>query len=227
MIRRAAIAVLAVLVLTSCAPRGEVADDPGATAPTPTAEASAPALEPPTAKPALSELVIGPEGLGPLLIGSAPPSFGADLDVLVYVDDYCATAFADGSASEPGLWVANYPEALANEADRPFGVWVADEGIMRITVFKPGVLTERGIGVGSTRDEVLAAYPEGFSSNYEPAWTNVVYVVDGTTGHLLIEIADADTPTANTVLSLTSAPLSDPITVTAGTDSSLGRCVNG
>ncbi len=220
--RSIAITALVLVALTSCTPTS----DAGSTPVVPSSTAT-PTSEPPTAKPELSELVIGPEGLGPLVIGAAPPSFGPDLDVLVFVDDYCAAAYADGYASEPGLWVENYPEALAGDADRSFGVWVSDGVLEEITVYKPGILTDRGIGVGSTRDEVLAAYPEGFSSNYLPVWTNSVYAVDGKTGHLLIEVATPDVPLADTVISLTVAPVGKPITSTTGTDFALGRCMNG
>ena len=226
--RSVAIGVVLLIALSGCGPAFDGADPPApsetpSSSRTPTSASTLPA---PTGKPDISELVIGPDGLGPLLLGSPPPNFGPDVDVLVYVNDYCQEAFDDGYVGDPGLWVANYPEALDGEETRPFGVWVTDGAIKEIAVYLPGVHTERGIGVGSTREEVLAAYPDGFSRTVPGGDSPSFYVIDSATGQLQIEVVE-DEPYFGSVFSLISTPLSAEVYGGYATDTALGRCVNG
>jgi hypothetical protein len=224
-VRALAAGAIVLIALSACTPAGGT-PTPTATStpsPTPTPEVSLPV---PTVKPAVSDLVIGPDGIGPLRIGSPPPSYGSDLDILVFDPAYCQAAFDQGYVSDPGLWVANYPDEVPGVESRPFGVWLnEDGGVEEIAVYRPGVHTERGIQVGSTPAEVLAAYPEGFSRT-DPAGEHYFYVIESATGQLQIEIVDAE-PFPNAVFSLISTRLSTEAYGAYATDVELGRCVNG
>jgi hypothetical protein len=178
---------LALVVVTSgCAP---VPGDEPSGDPTPSVTTESPTPTPDPTKPAVAELLLSPDGLGPLVIGETPPSTGPDLDILVYDPDYCAGI---SEAPSPGMWLANYPVEASGH--RPFTATFRDgsDALAVVAVFAPEILTERGIHLGSTRDEVLAAYPEGFASELDNDGKSTVYAVAGTVGQLLIEVRSDD-----------------------------------
>lgn len=155
---------LATLVVLACAGCG---GGPPTASPSPTESVTPSATPTPTptvaSKPDLYDLVITPEGIGPLVIGHAPPVTDPAVDILVYVPDACAWAQAEEPSfpdSDLGKWKANYDIDLTQDTLGPFGVFVRDDGVLQIIgVYDERLRTETGAHLGMTRDELLAAYP--------------------------------------------------------------------
>ncbi|WP_309615365.1 hypothetical protein [Salinibacterium sp.] len=173
------------------APAAVVTPSPTATAPTPTATPTpTPTVVAPT-KPALAELVLTADGLGPLLMGQAPPVTDPALDILVFDPEHC-----DAGQGDPGLWVPNYDDPAA------FYTTIDDQGLVsQLALFRRSdsadtgvgpILTDTGIGVGSTRDELLAAHPTGFDEIVTTGQVSDVYIASGNTGSLVFEVAKND-----------------------------------
>jgi hypothetical protein len=109
---------------------------------------------PPTdGRPALEDLVISMDGLGPLTFGTL---LSEDTSGLVQYDPaYCL------GTDRPERWVATYTDPRDPSGTRPAFEPVEFEGYAdRINILAPGPHTAEGIGVGSTLSELLAAYPE-------------------------------------------------------------------
>ncbi len=170
--------------------------------------------------------MVTPDGLGPLAIDQAPPVTNPDLDIAIFVPDYCA---AEPEAPEKGMWRANYPSGSAIHP--PFFPVVADGVLRDIAIFSPDIKTKTGIGMGSTRAEVLAAYPGGFASQVDNTPYSTVYIVAGTTGRLLIEVRSDDTEYWNAsergtvnVLTVIAADIT-PFAVSGSDNYDWGVCV--
>ena len=210
------------LTIAGCVPAPVVAGgSPSPTSPTPTPTATltptpTPTLVPPT-KPALADLRLTAEGLGPLVIGQAPPVTDPALDILVFEPEFC-----DGVWGDRGLWVPNYPETDA------FHVIIDGAGLIR-TIFPGSVslLTDTEISVGSSRAELEAAYPGGFDDVISTPSRADVYVVEGASGQLIFEVSTASYDSDRVVL--IRAALSDgtPPGPRWQTDGLGGGCPNG
>ena len=168
-------------VLAGCAS----ATDDAAPAPTPSTSSPTPTPSAPPTKPELSELVLSPDGLGPLLIGAAPQATDPAIDAAVFDPDYCAD-YPD--VAEPGHWVPNYPDV---NGVKPFGVSVHQGAVSRLDVYGDDISTSVGIHLGSSHDELLAAYPGGFTETLDLDDV-VVYVLVGTQGRMSFEVATAN-----------------------------------
>lgn len=218
------IAVLPALSLTAgCA---SPATDGGAPGSTPSAAASAPPEEPtsiPSDDPGLAELVLSPSGLGPLEIGSTVSEVDGETHFR-WDSDRCGTG--DEYA---GRWVSADPEWATDETSQPggVGIWTEDQGrdaaVIEIGVGTDTVATEEGITVGSTADEVRAAYPD---ARMESSPVSTFYVLDGDQSALTIEVAAADAAggVADTVVYLRVAPSSSAPFSAIGNDTGQTGC---
>jgi hypothetical protein len=203
--RTALLLVVVALATAGCVPTAPIAagiPSPTATAPTPTPTViptPLPTVVPPT-KPALADLRLTADGLGPLVIGQVPPVTDPALDILVFDPEFC-----DGQFGDRGLWVPNYPETDA--------FFVSTDRDGRLTRILPGrspipLISDTGIQKGSSRAELEAAYPAGFDYEIPNPQLADVYAIDGTYGRLVFEVAP-DATGLETVVLMRSTELSD------------------
>jgi len=122
-------------------------------------------------------LVLTTRGLGPLSIGSDP----ADSDLVRFDPEFCSFA-GDATAEERGRWIWAGPGdfELAVRLD------VGDGRVRALEVVDPAISTDRGVGVGSTRDELVAAYPD-ILVGVEGGRSSVLHVSDAS-GTLVFEV---------------------------------------
>lgn len=230
--------VTSVLLLTACT--GTSTTEPGAAGsatPTPLAPSDSPSVSAsatPTpdanTPPDLSSLTLTTEGLGSLVVGSPVPDQESPASLVTWDADYCAgLPTPDGNWA--GAFVPVYPQAESPAlGERDAFVTVTAEGnttsrIMLLRVQTPEVLTAENIGVGSTREELLAAYPSFDATTTEQI--SDTYAVDGDAGRLVFEVAKkTSAPFENywepelidTVLWVSVFPIETPPVAVAGGD---------
>jgi len=168
--------------LTGCTPATNKADPSRASTPAQSQPSRSPTPTPtPTAPPALSDLLLSPNGLGPLAIGSPVPSETAPTALVTWNQSSCA-----GS----GEWEANYPSGpVFGGTDAPFS-FASDsktDPIVLLFVWSNAIRTDAGVGVGSSVSDLMTAYPQLAAPIH--ASTSDLYVVKGTTGKLVFEVA--------------------------------------
>jgi hypothetical protein len=191
MIRGIAVSVglLAVLALAGCAPAvatptaaPTVAQTPSAT-PTPVAT--------PT-QPTLAQLVVSPDGIGPLLINEPVPSESGPTAVVTWDANKCT---ANSPDSYRGAWLANYPETGELEisnSDRAVFTFESeqkDSPITFIAVWSNELKTANGVGIGSTSAQLTAAYGSALTVTH--GQTSDLYSLRGTQGTLVFEVPTA------------------------------------
>jgi hypothetical protein len=216
MINSRAIVAVAVsgFLLAGCA-----TSEPAPIADPPSASATPPAV---ATQPTLGDLVLSADGLGPLVIGEAPPVTDPALDVLIFDEDYCADV--DGAPS-PGKWIPNYEPALSDFSSEPFSVYVPEDVLEQIAIDSGDIVTAEGIGLGSTRDEILAAYPDAVLTEN---MNTDLYVLTGDNGRLVFEVgAEGQTEYAvGEVVFLRVLNLTDELFGWANTDAGFAYCVS-
>lgn len=185
-LRIASVALLATAVLmgvSACTPGGPTAEtSPSASdtpTPTPTSTPSSSPTPPVPEQPALDH-----EGIGPLHLGDDPaladPSFIEGLPQECEGEQFIgwqAVQHGDGLAKE------DMPVFLAG-ALRP------GETISRFQSSAAGLLTSEGIGVGSSRAELLAAYPAAVFLESRNGRDR--YLVAGSPGDLYFDVTFDD-----------------------------------
>jgi hypothetical protein len=136
----------------------------------------------PAAPPALTDLVVSPDGLGPLVVGSPVPETDMASAVAVWNPTKCGAT---------GAWLPNYPDSptLDQLSDVPFVVGTNNKSdpISFIGVRSVDIKTAAGIHIGSTADQLAAAYPK-FDQTVDEGPV-VLYSINGKQSQLVIEFA--------------------------------------
>jgi hypothetical protein len=223
--RRAPIALIAagvVLVLSGCA-----GPTPGPTAAPDPVETATPTPTPDPVPPLLEELVLTTEGLGTLVFGTVADSDPATR--MIYLDPE-ACVFEGGPApGDPGAasWVPI--DAYGASGDQTFGVNVqADGTVDRVDLFNGTIPTDRGVRIGDSRADALAAYPDAEISH---EWATDVLVLPGVAGNIHIEIAHNDSvgywqpDQVDRVLFIRGVEATSPGFSVAGSDNVAGGCL--
>jgi hypothetical protein len=176
MIRGAVVlgALVVVVGLSGCAPAVTTAAHPSSShtvaAPTPTV-------------PSLADLVLSPDGLGPLVIGSPVPDETAGSAVVLWDSTKCGGA---------GAWLANYPVGpIGGDGDPTgapfsFAVQHQTEPLSYINVVSTQIKTSMGISIGDTRTQVTTAYPHADAVVTGPLTD--LYEINGAKAKLVIEV---------------------------------------
>ena len=219
-IARAAAPILIVgLLLSGCAQQ----------TPAPTAEPSSPPTEtvpsPAPTQPALDELVLTPDGLGSIVIGEAPVAADPALDILIFDPDYCQSYVDSGAIADAGKWIPNYEPALSEESSEPFSVYLENDVVQQLAVDSAEIVTAEGVGLGSSRADVVAAYPD---ASVIQRFNTSLYVVEGERGRLVIEIGEPGQGeyAVDEVVFLRATSLDDEVSGWANTDAGFAFCTS-
>ena len=220
----------AAFALTACA-----SEEP---APAPSASETAEPSPSPSAtvetgsRPSVTDLVLTTEGLGSgdqedLVLGATPNADSPATNLAIYDPDACA----DTGLPDPGLWLANYPEADEGDGPRrPFSLGLTGDLLTRIDINTENIITDEGLALGSSLDAVLGTYPGGPDEVYNHADVSDVYVFMGTKGKLMFEIAVDRIPgyweadQLDTVVFLSAVSIDTPAYGVAASDNTVGVC---
>ena len=183
------IALALVLMLAACTPTAESAET---TTPSPTASVTRTVTPTPTptptptvpTKPALGDIVISKNGLGPVPIGTDLASL--DPAVSIFASE---TVDCGGEGQFIG-WSANYPDRPLGNTLRAFESGAQPDGFSYVVVYGSGPHTAAGIEVGDLRGALLAAYPgiELFTSGAG----RDRYVINGSPAVIFFDVAQSD-----------------------------------
>lgn len=183
-IRNSAPLALAVLLLAGCAAGpAPIEPAPSDPAPDPTVTSAPPVNDDPTS------WIVGYEGVGPVLWGSSADDARASLlDFAEKPVEQCPALVVFESETLPNVWLV-----LGDDGTTVDQVVVTADSAGDI-VSSPE--TAEGIGVGSSVDEVVAAYPDAevaevpvadtrYSVTDETGWINIV-VRDGVVHEIVV-----------------------------------------
>lgn len=189
-----ALAAAFLITVAACGPSGEPVASPSATAgASPSAEPSAsPTPTPDPTRPALAEVALSADGLGPLALGS-PRDDDPATRMVAFEPGACVSAELGIAPGDPGadLWRTDPAYATTSPAYGPgtaFGVGVdRDTGIVnRVDLYSADIPTDRGVRIGDPGASISAAHPD---ATVVPEYLTDVHVVFGPRGTLQIEVA--------------------------------------
>lgn len=183
--------VVAALALSACA-----SDPEPVTSTPPPAASQTPSPTPTPTRPALDELVLEPGGLGYIRIGSPVPEVDPALAIVEWDGTACQWE-GHPAEGEPyaGYWRSVYP---ADPTASWPGNWdpyflVTEDGLEGAPVVviqaHRGVTTGKGIGPGSTRADLLAAYGTALQASDYSNITTLYALIEGT-NRIVFEVAD-------------------------------------
>ncbi len=202
---------LSLTVLSGC--MSAPATEPSVSASS-TPEASASAAPEAPSSPALADLVLSSEGLGPMLFGVTPETDPA-LRIVQFDPVACTdavTGFEMGIVAGDefaGAWLVDpfYELPPTPESNgQPFGISVdaaAGNLLQRVDLYTSDIPTDGGVRIGDDRADVLAGHP---SAALVPSGLTDIYVETGTNGILQIEVASRATPEQDTYWASVSVP---------------------
>lgn len=134
----------------------------------PPVETPAPTEDPPpTGPPAIADLVIRPDGIGPRVIGTDTGLVDDESSIVHFVEAYCegveydAGGSPDGASDDARLPAEAYFLQPEDPTKSVFSLGVVDGTVVGVDVIGTSpITTEEGIAPGSSLDEFLAAHPE-------------------------------------------------------------------
>ncbi|HEX5331140.1 MAG TPA: hypothetical protein VFW79_00710, partial [Cellulomonas sp.] len=159
---------------------------------TPEPAATAPSSAMPTTpatRPAAADLRLGTSGLGPLTVG-LPPATNPGAVMIEFRPRYCEDVGVESVGTNPGRWVPTY-EPIVEADGEPralFAVEADDTRVSRIDVIWSDLPTTAGIHIGSTLEQLRAAYPGLVEGTAGP--TSQVWWVTDPAGSLVFETQD-------------------------------------
>jgi len=129
--------------------------------------------------------VIGPDGLAGLRFGDDVTSHP---ELLTWSPARCRADTPDG-AYVSGVWIPSDERFLAGEfiPEAYFGLVAPDGRLDAVKLLDTTVSTAEGIRIGSSRDDVVEAYPDAIRYDAD---TSSVFVIEGSVGQLNIEVVD-------------------------------------
>lgn len=191
-----ALAAALLVALAACGPTVEPVASPSASSSvdaSPSAEPSAsPTPTPEPTRPALAELALSADGLGPLALGS-PPDEDPATRMVAFEPGACVSDELGIAPGDPGadLWRTDSAYATTAPAYGPgtaFGVGVdRDTGIVnRVDLYSADIPTDGGVRIGDPGSSIVAAHPD---ATIVPEYLTDIHVVEGALGTLQIEVA--------------------------------------
>jgi ABC-type Fe3+-hydroxamate transport system substrate-binding protein len=199
---------------------------PAATTPLPPAT-SAPTA--PTTRPEVADLRVSTSGLGPLAVG-LPPATNPGVTMIEYRPTYCEDVGVEMNGSDPGRWIPAYEPVVGADGEPRglFAVAADDAQVSWIDVISPDIPTTTGIHIGSTLEQLRAAYPDLVKGTEGP--TSQVWWVADAAGTLVFETQDdsqglqpAGTPPTVILVRVLAAGI-DPDFTTANSGNVAGAC---
>lgn len=172
--------VVVAVALSGCAqtpPVGDPVDSP------PPVASPEPSPEP--TRPAIDELVLGPDGFDQMRIGETPDSDPA-LAMVTFDHDAC-----DGwgsSTVHSSYLISDGSDVWGRPAPFPaFTISDREGAIAAIGVSSREIPTDRGIVLGDSRSAVEAAYPDAVLHDEHPYQD--AFIISGAVGELHIDVA--------------------------------------
>lgn len=175
--------VLVATVLAAAAPAGCTSSQPTSLQPTslqPSSSSSVPLSSAPSATgpPTPAQLRSSADALGPARIGVPAAGFAATLG---------RTLKPAAPTETEGCW---YREVTGLGGVSLMVLDSVDGAVRRVDVDTPAIRTEAGVGIGSTRDQVTAAYP-GVTAGPHDYVPGALYLVVHSGAHDLLFETDA------------------------------------
>jgi hypothetical protein len=189
-----AIVAITVAIATAVALAGCTASPPHPSSrPSTAAPFSSPSATAPT-RPALADLVVTSHGIGDITLGEPVPVDDPAVAIVRWDPTACVTQ-GGLTEGEPyaGLWRSNYP-AVGPHGEDAFIIVTSDgtrdAPVSYVGVREPSAVhTKPGVTVGSSLDELKAAYPTGFAQSAHGRNGADVYAVGDSSGMIAFDVS--------------------------------------